>query len=111
MRRIVLPVALALSSLAFAPAPLSRPDRETPPQKRQREVAACVRRLAELGVKWAVTRNGDGRVVRFGVDVSLPNRSGSMRGEVGVAGDDLPRALRHVIRQAEIFLRNEPGFH
>jgi hypothetical protein len=48
----------------------------------------------------------DGRVVRFVMEVSMPDRRGSMSGECGVAGGDLPRALRYVILEAELFVHN-----
>jgi hypothetical protein len=59
MRRIALTLLLVASSLAFAPAPLPKRDRETALQKRERELAECARRLDGLRVKWSVlTRPG-----------------------------------------------------
>jgi hypothetical protein len=105
VRRVTL--ALALLSLAFAPAPLPKRDRETALQKKERELAECVRRLGELGVQWEVLTRPDGRVVRFVLEVSTLDRSGSTSGECGVAGGDLPRALRYVILEAELFVHNK----
>src|SRR5262249_1228252 len=68
MRRIALPLLLALSSLAFAPAPLPRQDRRTE-QRRQWEVAALTRRLDELRVVRWVIDGPDGRpMLRFNRD-------------------------------------------
>src|SRR5215218_10171727 len=104
MRRLAVLVALlALSSLAFAPAPLPRRDRETQQQKRDRELAECARRLKELGVKWEVEDRGGRRSVRFGV--THPSGNSGMGGSVPVTGGDLARALRRVIGHAEPFLR------
>src|SRR4051794_6607320 len=83
MRRLALPLLLALSSLAFAPAPL--PKRETAQQREKREVAECARLLGELGVKWSVAAGRGGQVVRYFVEVSQATRSGSMHGEQDVA--------------------------
>jgi hypothetical protein len=107
MRRIALTLALCLSSLAFAPVPLPKRDRETASQKREREVAECTRQLGELGVKWSVVTGPGGRVVRYSVEVSQRTRSGSLHGSYGVVGDDLPGALRRVIRHAGAFVRND----
>ena len=96
MRRIILPLLLALSSLAFAPAPLPRPDRETPKQKEARELAALARRLDELGVRWRVDDGPDGRAVRYRAEVWVPDVVvGILQGAVGVTGGGLARALRH----------------
>lgn len=100
MRRIALTTALALVSLAFAPAPLAKRDRATALQKRNREVAECARRLGELGVTWEAAKGPDGPVVRFSADV-LPNRIGSMSGERGFADGGLAAALRELIQDVE----------
>jgi hypothetical protein len=107
MRRIALALTLALTSLAFAPAPLPKRGRETAFQKRERELAECAGLLRELGVKWSVAAVPGGPVVRYAVEVSQPGRSGSLHGEYGVVGDDLPGALRHVIRRAGAFVRKD----
>jgi hypothetical protein len=113
MRLSGLSLALALLALAdlnpsqAAPAPLPKRDRETAIQKRERDVSECARLLGELGVKWSVlTRLGE-PVVRYSVEVRQPNRSGSLSGEDGVLGADLPGALRRVIRHAGAFVRND----
>jgi hypothetical protein len=62
-RRTALPLALALVSLGFAPAPFPRAkhrDQQTPEERAMR---ACEKRLDELGVRWQLTsRNGRDRV-------------------------------------------------
>jgi hypothetical protein len=107
MRRIV--VLFVLLSVGFAPAPLPWRNRETASQKRHRELAKCARRLSDLGVKWSVVTRPEGHMVCFAVELSQPNRSGRMAGEYGVRGD-LPRALRWLINQAEVFLNSEGRF-
>jgi hypothetical protein len=47
MRRLVVTFGLALLSLAFAPAPFPKADRQTPRQRERRE---CEEQLEALGV-------------------------------------------------------------
>jgi hypothetical protein len=106
MRRAALVLMLALSSLAFAPAPFPKAERrgpESPEQKQRRELAQCRRRLDELGVKWQL--EGGGRTVRF--RVSRPDGRATMGGSFGVIGGDLSAALRRLVRSVENFFRND----
>jgi hypothetical protein len=95
---------LALSSLAFAPAPLPRRDREAPHKRQERLLAECVRRLDELGVKWQAEDRDGRRSVRF--TVAHPSGNSGMGGDFTVHGGDLPGALRRVIRSVEAFLKH-----
>ena len=98
MRRIVLPVLLALSALAFAPAPLPRPDRVTPGQKR---LAECRRRLGELGVTWRLAESQGRPALRF--SMRHPN-GGGVSGFVWAEGD-LADELRNLVEIVETYLR------
>ena len=104
MRLTALTVCLlALSALAFAPAPVPRPDRVTPAQKRERRLEECSRRLDELGVKWELVRDNEGLAVRFTLSV---RGVGNLGGTFGVSGDrDLVNTLPDVIREVDDFYR------
>ena len=104
MRRIALPLLLALSSLAFAPAPLPRQDRRTE-QRRQWEVAALTRRLDELRVVRWVIDGPDGRpMLRFNRD--HPEGRGGTGGAFAVIDGDLASVLRRIITQVEEYLES-----
>ena len=62
--------SLTAPPLSAAPAPLERRGRESSGEKRKRELAGCVRRLAELGVKWLLEDSGGSPTVRFGAQNS-----------------------------------------
>ena len=94
MSRIALPLLLAVSSLAFAPAPLPRPDRETPAQKRERRLAECRRRLDELGVTWRLEVRGGRPMLRY--SISHPNAGGRISSIVWAEGD-LADELRNLV--------------
>src|SRR4051812_28645902 len=102
MRRVALTLALlSLSSLAFAPAPLPRRDREA--REQRRALADCAAALEDLGVRWELVGGPGGpELVRFSVEGRRFGRSAVERGVVPVNGD-LARALRAVIRQARAF--------
>jgi hypothetical protein len=103
VRRLTCLLALlALSSLAFAPAPLPRRDRETLDQRRAREWAALVARLKELRVNWEVERGRGGPVLRAEIDF------GGGESEIGfwpVSGGDLLAALRQAAEDVERCIR------
>ena len=105
MRRLALPLLLALCSLAFAPAPLPKRDRETPAQKRQRGVAEYARKLREFGVEWKVEDGPGWPLLRFTAD--HPDGRGGMWGAVGMTDDDLARALREALRMVEDFRKTK----
>lgn len=108
MRRIALPLLLALASLAFAPAPFQkaeRRDRESPEQKRRRDLAECRRLLDGLGVKWQVVPGPRGDVVRFGVRGASPGGGWSASGERPVRGGDLAATLRAIAGQVRDIAR------
>src|SRR5262245_58977280 len=102
MRRLALPLLLALSSLAFAPAPLPRQGREARWRSQERLVAECRRRLDELGVRWRLERGDGWRSVRYAV--AHPSGGSSIGGVFYVDGGDLAAALRAVISEAEVYL-------
>ena len=110
MRRIALPLVLALLPLALgpamaAPAPLPRRSTETPAQKQGRLMAEYRRRLDELGVKWRVQDGRGGPWVVF--RVSHPRNNSGMGGSFGVADGDLARTLREVIEEVEAYFRGK----
>ena len=105
MRRLAVTLLLALSSLAFAPAPLPKRDREPASQKRQREVAALTRRLDELRVVRWVIDGPDGRpILRFNRD--HPEGRGGTGGAFAVIDGDLASVLRRIITQVEEYLES-----
>lgn len=101
MRRLALPLLFALASLAFAPAPFPRRDRETPARKRERVLSEYARRLDRLGVKWEVMDNG-GPAVRY--DVRHPKDDSTFGGSIQFFGSDLPQVLLELIERVEAFL-------
>ena len=103
MRRLALPLLLALSSLAFAPAPLPRTHRDGAQQRRQRLLSECRRRLDELGVKWRLEDRGGRPMLRF--SVMHPNGRTGMGGADSVDGD-LADTLRDLVKSVEAFFRN-----
>jgi hypothetical protein len=96
MRRIALTLLLALSSLAFAPAPLPKADRRPEPP-RVREMRECERELRRLGVAtWAVV-NRDGKdYVHF--ETRGQKGAHDLVGHYPVLGGDLARTLREIAR-------------
>src|SRR4051794_2812306 len=102
MCRLALPLAFALLSLAFAPAPFPRAERPTRETRQQGLMRECVRRLAELGVEWSVHELGEQVAVQF--TVNRPNNSGQMGGWHPTERDNLLATLQNVARQAERFL-------
>jgi hypothetical protein len=104
---LTLCLLLALSSLAFAPAPLPRRDSEAKQKSQERLLRVCSRRLDDLGVKWKQARTEGGHpVVQFVVE--RPEGKGSMSGGFPIYGDDLPGTLRLVIARVERYLRSPP---
>ena len=96
---------LALCSLAFAPAPLPRPDRGAPARKRERSLAECRRRLDELGVQWRLEDRGGGwRMVCF--SVRHPRGRTARSSGRWVSRGDLLAALRAVIADVEAFFQD-----
>jgi hypothetical protein len=103
MRRLALLIApLAICSLAFAPAPLPRPDRQTLAQKRERALAECRLRLSTLGVTWFVHEGGGRPAVVYVIE----GPGQSFEAAACPVADDLPRALRRVLAEVEAFLRD-----
>ena len=99
MRARTLLITLSVALMAFAPAPLPRPDRVTPGQKR---LAECRRRLGELGVSWRLGLGHEGRpLLRF--SMRHPD-GGGIRGNVGADGD-LADVLRNLVEMVEDYLR------
>ena len=103
MRRFLLLVAVL--SLAFAPAPFPRADRQTRETRQQSLMLECVGRLAELGVEWSVHELGERVAVQF--TVNRPNNAGQMGGWHPTERDNLLATLQNVARQAERFLKGE----
>jgi hypothetical protein len=105
VRPFVLTLALALPSLAFAPAPFpkaERPARESEQTRQERLLYECRRRLDELGVRWRLER----RSVVF--NVQHPNGGGGMGGSYGVYDGDVARTLRMVVVGVEEYLGLAP---
>jgi hypothetical protein len=105
MRRIALPLAFALLSLGFAPAPFpkaARPARESEQRKQDRLLRECRRRLDELGVRWRLERHS----VVF--SVRHPSGGGGMGGSYGVDDGDVAGTLRRVVARVEGYLGLTP---
>jgi hypothetical protein len=100
MRLVAMTLAFALLSLAFAPAPFPKAERqgESEQRKQERLLRECRRRLDELGVKWRL--QGDSVVFSF----RQPVGSGQIGGSWGVDDGDVARTLRRVIVLAEEYL-------
>jgi hypothetical protein len=98
----ILTLLLALSALAFAPAPFPKSERpaarESEQMRRDRLLHECRRRLDELGVKWRLERQS----VIF--NAQQPNGGGGMAGSWGVQGGDLTGTLRRIIVRVEQYL-------
>ena len=95
-------ITLSVALMGFAPAPLPRPERERPAQKRERRLAECRRRLDELGVSWELVDHNGRQAVRF----SIPHPNGRSRiSSILWADGDLADVLRNLVEIVESYLR------
>jgi hypothetical protein len=98
MPRLAVTLALAVLSLAFAPAPFPRAERPKR-QTQQQAMGECVRRLNELNVRWELSLDhGRGRV-----DFAVRGRG--YAGACWFRDDELLAALRDVIEMVERFYK------
>jgi hypothetical protein len=103
MRLLAVTLALAVLSLAFAPAPFpkaERPARESEQRKQERLLYECRRRLDELGIEWRL----EGHSVTF----IVRRPGGGMGGSYGVQRGDVAGTLRQVVASVEEYLGLAP---
>ena len=105
MRRLALTLAFAVLSLAFAPAPFPRAERQTRDTRQQLLTRECQRRLRELGVTCEVVTRDGAPCVRFDLG-NGPCGGGQAVYYYRVRNGDVPGTLRMVLRYVERLRRN-----
>jgi hypothetical protein len=104
VRLLAVTLALAVLSLAFAPAPFPKSERarESEQTRQARLLNECRRRLDELGVRWRLERHS---VVFY---VRHPGGNSGLGGDYGVDDGDVASTLCRVVVRAEEFLGRRP---